>query len=163
LQDNRKGSVFLKKLNSSGLIEKAQFVYIGAGHLEHFSHSSTLALGFLRDELSLQIAYCAADLLIHPALIDNLPNTVAESMGCGTPALSYAVGGLPDMVVPHKSGWLVRELDVDSMLQTLDSLLSANALSQIRESTRAHAKSLFSTRIVGDQYKSHFISYLTKE
>ena len=32
----------------------------------------------------MQIAYNAADLVLHPAPIDNLPNTVAESMSAGT-------------------------------------------------------------------------------
>jgi glycosyltransferase involved in cell wall biosynthesis len=54
----------------------------------------------------LRVVYAAADLFIITSLIDNLPNTVMESLFCGTPVLGANTGGIPDMVVPGQSGWL---------------------------------------------------------
>ena len=67
------------------------------------------SLGFIQDELTMQIAYMLPILSYIQHQIDNLPNTVAEAMCAGTPILAFQTGGLPEMVVPGKSGWLVPE------------------------------------------------------
>lgn len=46
------------------------------------------------------IAYSAADLFLLPTRADNLPLILQESMACGTPMLSFKVGGVPDLARP---------------------------------------------------------------
>ena len=65
------------------------------------------ALGYLKDDVQLASAYSAADFFVLPSLEDNLPNTVLESMSCGTPVLALDVGGSRDMIVDGHTGWLV--------------------------------------------------------
>jgi len=50
--------------------------------------------------------FSAADVFIIPSLIDNLPNVVLESLFCGTPVIGADTGGIPEMVIPRKTGWL---------------------------------------------------------
>ena len=50
------------------------------------------------------------DLLFHPAPVDNLPNTVAEAMSCGTPVLALD-SGLPEMIIGGETGWLVNKIE----------------------------------------------------
>ena len=56
---------------------------------DSFKNENIKSIGFIEDEITIQIAYHAADILVHPAPIDNLPNTVAESISCGTPVLAF--------------------------------------------------------------------------
>ena len=65
----------------------------------------TLSLGFVTQEHLKAIVYSASDLLIFPTLADNLPNTILESMACGTPVLSYNTGGVADMVKHLETGY----------------------------------------------------------
>ena len=37
-----------------------------------------------------------------PSIEDNLPNTVVESMSCGTPVAAFNIGGMPDMIENRK-------------------------------------------------------------
>ena len=100
----RKGGGILKSILESGVTDKAQILLIGEG--TSIQNKNIKSLGFINDEITIQIAYHAADLLLHPAPVDNLPNTVAESISCGTPILAFKTGGVPEMVIPEKVvGW----------------------------------------------------------
>ena len=57
-----------------------------------------------------------------PSLIDNLPNTVLESLFCGTPVLGSNVGGIPDMVVEGKTGWLFDPYSGDDLITVLNHI-----------------------------------------
>jgi glycosyltransferase involved in cell wall biosynthesis len=52
------------------------------------------------------LALSAADILVHCALADNLPNVIMEAFACGTPALGFRVGGVPEMIREGETGWL---------------------------------------------------------
>jgi len=50
--------------------------------------------------------YSAINLFLCPSRADNLPNTVLESLACGTPILGSDAGGIPDMARPGQTGWV---------------------------------------------------------
>src|SRR5262249_28258762 len=58
----------------------------------------TLDLGYISDDRRKVICYSAADLLAHPTRADNLPLIPLESIACGTPVVSFRIGGVPDLV-----------------------------------------------------------------
>ena len=163
LDEERKGGTTLKQILSSSLPDLAQFVLIGNGKgYEKSDRTKINSLGFVRDEITMQLAYNAADLLLHPAPIDNLPNTVSESMSCGTPVLAFDTGGLPEMVIPEKSGWLVSEIDHESIARELGSIVNSRAYETLRESTQQTAFDLFHHKEVAQSYKNHFQMVKTK-
>jgi glycosyltransferase involved in cell wall biosynthesis len=110
----------------------------------------------VQDEITLRIAYHAADVLLHPARVDNLPNTVAESMSCGTPVLAFETGGIPEMVIPNKSGWLVGDMNTKAMIKELNSILQSNQTNHLRETTKENAQVLFNEEKVADDYFKAF-------
>lgn len=63
-------------------------------------------LGKLNKDIELVNAYNAADIFILPSLQDNLPNTIMESLACGTPIVAFNIGGIPDMICHLKTGYL---------------------------------------------------------
>ncbi len=81
-------------------------------------------VGSVANDRQLSVIYSAADIFVIPSLQDNLPNTVLESMACGTPVLGFDLGGIPDMVRPGITGMLVPPKDVAAlgaaMVQLLD-------------------------------------------
>ncbi len=52
--------------------------------------------------------YSASDIFILPSREDNLPNTILEAMSCGTPVVSFRVGGIPDLVENGRTGYLAQ-------------------------------------------------------
>lgn len=73
------------------------------------------AKGTLRDDISLAVLYSAADVFVCPSREDNLPNTVAEAMACGTPCAAFAINGLPDMITHRIDGWLAKPFDPEDL------------------------------------------------
>lgn len=49
--------------------------------------------------------YQAADLYLHAARADTFPTTVLEALGCGTPVIATAVGGIPEQIKSLEIGY----------------------------------------------------------
>ncbi|MCK5482613.1 MAG: glycosyltransferase [Gemmatimonadetes bacterium] len=68
-------------------------------------------LGYLDDDHLKTIAYSAADLFLFPTRADVFGLVSIESQACGTPVVSFRVGGVPDHVRPGETGWLAEPED----------------------------------------------------
>ena len=91
-------------------------------------------LGYLSEERAKAVAYSAADLFISPTRNDNLPLVLLESMACGTPLVSFRVGGVPDLVCSEITGYLAEPENVkdfrDGIIQLLEDEPLRNQISQ---------------------------------
>ena len=81
-------------------------------------------------------------------------------MSSGTPVLAFSTGGLPEMVIPGKSGWLASVISAASMVEKLEFVLASKDYDNLRESTKELARLLYDSRNVGNQYIKHFKTVL---
>jgi glycosyltransferase involved in cell wall biosynthesis len=84
-------------------------------------------LGRLGDDISLALAYSAADVFVAPSTEENLANTVIEAMACGVPCVAFDVGGMPDIVHPGRNGYLATPFATDDLARGIVSVLEAGA------------------------------------
>jgi glycosyltransferase involved in cell wall biosynthesis len=82
-------------------------------------------------------AYRAADVFVLPSLEDNLPNTVLESMACGTPVAAFRIGGIPEMVQDPDTGALALAGDGADLARAISSLLDHPDPAQLAARARA--------------------------
>jgi glycosyltransferase involved in cell wall biosynthesis len=68
-------------------------------------------LGWLHDDISVSLLYAAADVFVAPSIQENLPNTILESMACGTPCVAFRQGGVPDLVDHEQNGYLAKPFE----------------------------------------------------
>jgi len=87
------------------------------------NRSAERYLGNLTTDEEMVKAYRAADLYIHPARMENAPCTIQESLACGTPVLAFAVGGIPEMVQPGSTGFLVAPVHESALAKDLEKAL----------------------------------------
>jgi len=80
-------------------------------------------IGYISDENVMAEIYSAADIYVITTLEDNLPNTVLESMACGTPVVGFNTGGLCDMVVNGVNGILVPARNAQALSESVLMLL----------------------------------------
>lgn len=106
----RKGYSELKKaLTLLKNKKNIQLVIFGASQGEPIEGIDTLYLGHLNDDISLKIAYSAADAFITPSLAENLSNVIMESLACGTPVVAFDIGGNSDMIEHKINGYLAKD------------------------------------------------------
>ena len=74
-------------------------------------------MGTLSDDLSLAIVYSAADVFVLPSTQENLPNTVMEAIACGTPCVTFDIGGMPDMIEHQQNGYLAQPYKFEDLAQ----------------------------------------------
>lgn len=80
-------------------------------------------LGAIHDDPLLAVIYSAADVFVLPTLADNLPNGIIESMACGTPVVSFDVGGVSEAVRHMDTGYLARAQDAKDLARGLRVVL----------------------------------------
>jgi len=141
LKDERKGFDLLLEAWGQGR-KDATLALFGRNGQER---KGIVNLGSIDTDEAMADAYRAADLYVHPARQENAPCTIQESLACGTPVLAFAVGGIPEMVVPRKTGFLVARLSPESLAETLASALAdPEQLREMRERCRKYAEEIWS-------------------
>ncbi|GAB4178150.1 MAG: hypothetical protein OHK0026_16210 [Rhodocyclaceae bacterium] len=82
------------------------------------------------DPVAMARLYEDCDLMLNPALADNMPNSVLEALACGLPVVSTRVGGVPWLVEDGVTALLVPPADADAMARAALRLLAEPALAR---------------------------------
>jgi len=90
-----------------------------------------------------------------------LPNVVMEAIACGTPVVGFPVGGVPEMVNPGSTGWLMDEVSPEALARTLDVALDdLDRGVDLRERCRAQAEAEYDVSIQAKRYLELFRSLM---
>lgn len=103
-------------------VELVVFGSTGSSEIEN-SGFITHFLGDIYDDKKLVDLYSSVDVMIVPSRQDNLPNTVSESLACGTPVVAFDIGGIPEMIEHEVSGYLAKAFDPDDLARGVEYVL----------------------------------------
>ena len=167
--DKRKGFHLLQpalaKLSHNGWQSKLELMVVGASEPENPPELGfkTHYLGTLNDDLTLALAYSAADVFVAPSLQDNLPNTVLEAIACGTPCVAFDIGGMPDMVEDRVNGYLAKPYEIDDLVRGISWILEDEARTQtLSRQAREKAEREFALLIQARRYEAIYREILAK-
>ncbi|MBL7805669.1 MAG: glycosyltransferase family 4 protein [Saprospiraceae bacterium] len=113
-----------------------------------------IAPGLIQSPEELAILYSAADAFVIPSLEDNLPNTVMESLACGTPVIGFQTGGIPEMVTHRQEGYIVPQKDVNGLAEGIKWILGMGEMEygKLRRQARTKVEQEYSNILVAKQY-----------
>jgi glycosyltransferase involved in cell wall biosynthesis len=144
-KDRRKGIRYLvealDRLAGDKLRDELELAVLGTSKPEK-DFGITLPvhyLGYVEEVARLVRCYSAADVFVAPSEQDNFPSTVLESLACGTPAIAFHVGGIPDLIEHRRDGYLVKPFDTTDLGEGIRWVLSDPSRS-VELSKRARQK-----------------------
>jgi len=134
LLDKRKGGVYLeealKKIVAQESFQNVTVLLMGkdASSCPVPPILRKHVIDLISDDTVLAKAYAAADVFVLPTLADNLPNGALESMACGTPVITFRVGGVPEAVRHMETGYLAAVHSSDDLARGINLLLGDRQL-----------------------------------
>jgi glycosyltransferase involved in cell wall biosynthesis len=67
----------------------------------------------------------AARVLVQPTFSEGLPVVIMEAMALYRPVLATFIAGIPELVRPGETGWLIPAASVDELASAMEACLSA--------------------------------------
>jgi glycosyltransferase involved in cell wall biosynthesis len=130
-RQNKGGEVLLKAIHGLPPALQKDLVLLlmgeGGNVLANVTGLDVRSMGYVGGARLKTVLYTAADLFVLPTFGEGLPNVLLESMACGTPIVSFDVGGVPDLVRPGVTGYLAVPADVDDLRHGILMLLEDTA------------------------------------
>ena len=157
--NNRKGFIFLKMAFEELADNNLVLCAVGNNKIAIESKINLIELGSINDEKMMSMAYSAADVFVIPSLMDNLPNTVLESLMCGTPVIGFPIGGILDMVQNEINGYITNDISSESLKETLLNFLNNHVTFSATE-IRTKAIEKYDLLIQANQYINLYKSVL---
>ena len=118
-------------------------------------------VNYLSNEKDIAELYNAADLFVTPSLQDNLPNTIVEAMACGTPCVGFNVGGIPEMIIHQRDGYVADYCDSLDFAQGIAWCLNDTRHSALSAAARATALATYSESIAAQRYQAVYQAALS--
>jgi glycosyltransferase involved in cell wall biosynthesis len=141
IQDPRKGFTYLR--NALKLLPESsdiELVVFGSDQPEQLDVNLPVhQIGRLQDNVSMVLLYSACDGFALPSLQDNLPNTLLESLACGTPCIAFDTGGISDIIQHQQNGYLAKFKDTQDLAHGIQWTLAQSLLpTTIHQNTVDH-------------------------
>ena len=102
--------------------------------------------------------YSAADVMVNPTHGDNFPTVNLEALACGTPVVTYDVGGSPE-AIDSETGIVVNEGDLSELKEA--AVQMAHKKPEISDACRNRAVRLYDQEVFAKNYIDLYQQILT--
>ncbi|UII24842.1 glycosyltransferase family 4 protein [Fulvivirga maritima] len=140
--------------------ENAQLWLVGDGKLRKkletkvseldLTHSIKF-LGFRNDVISL---IKAADIMVMPSKIEGLPGVILEAMSCKVPVVASNVGGIPEVIIDGKTGYVLREFKAINYLNIINILDQSDVYQKVQSNQRRMIQKTFLMDKISNEFES---------
>lgn len=111
------------------------------------------SLGRLNDDVTLALAYAAADVMVVPSVQEGFGKTAIEAMACGTPVVSFDSTGLKDIVEHFENGYRAECFSAEDLARGIEWVLAnEDRWWRLSEQARAQVNARFSFEVQSAQY-----------
>jgi glycosyltransferase involved in cell wall biosynthesis len=118
-------------------------------------------MGHVSDDTTLALLYSAADVMVTPSKLENLPQSATEAQACACPVVAFDCTGLPEVVEHLATGYLARPFDPADLAHGIAWVLEDPARrAMLRRAARDRAQRLWSPEAVVPAYLSLYASVI---
>ena len=108
-------------------------------------------------DISLALAYSAADVFVAPSVQENLANTVVEALSCATPCVAFNIGGMPDMITHKENGYLAKPFETDDLAEGIKWIIENDKGYQyLSTNARMKAVNSYSIDRIANMYEQKY-------
>lgn len=159
VSDKRKGIDYL--IEAAKLIEDKNIMFVIAGakgdEIAQQLPGLSVNIGYIDPDIMPDL-YNAADVFVTPSLQENLPNTIMESMACGTPCVGFNIGGIPEMIDHKKNGYIAEYRNAEDLANGLLWTLFETGSETLSTNAREKVLAKYSQQKIANQYKGIYAS-----
>lgn len=121
------------------------------------------SLGYLHDDVSMRLAYSAADVFVAPSIQEAFGKTLVESMACKTPVVCFDATG-PGGIVTHKiDGYKAKPFDSVDLAKGIQWVLHESDYGELSEEARKTALMKFDSAVIAKKYIEVYENLIAKE
>jgi glycosyltransferase involved in cell wall biosynthesis len=96
--------------------------------------------------------YALCDVFVLPSIYEALSISILEAMSCGKPVIASNVGGIPELIINNKNGYLVSPNNPEKFADAILLLYNnPEKAYQIGRENRLKAEKLFSLNFMADK------------
>lgn len=159
LDDPRKGGPYLleamRRLQQNYPAQDIRLLVLGSKSSRHARVTGVNVhfAGHLHDDQTIALYYSAADVIAIPSMNEVLPNVAVEGMACGRPCVTFAIGGMSEVVTSGETGVVAQAFSIDALASGLiDCIMTRSIWLEMGKNARAKALRDYDIRQATRQY-----------
>lgn len=110
----------------------------------------TSYVGYLHDKITMAALYSAADTFVVPSRYDACPQTVIESLACGTPVVAFDTSGQRDLIDHREDGYLADPYDPRNLATGIEQVVEHSA--ELGKQGREKTVENYDIEVIANQY-----------
>ena len=154
----RKGAdILLEAINKLGNPARYLLMLVGKGG-DIWAEKTSVEIklmGFVRDPQELADIYSAADVVVIPSAVENLPNVLIEALAYGRAVIASDAGGMRDGIRHMETGYLSKLGDAEDLANGLEQVLNDEIVQQKME---VASRKLFEKQFTSEQEISRIVN-----
>lgn len=140
------------------LYEKSdiKFELVVVGQSVEFDSNYPFTINSLGEILSDEILvnlYSSVDVLVVPSRAEAFSQVTLEAQSCGLPVVGFDIGGIPDILIHKKTGWISPAYDLIDFSEGIHWILSVEGRAEeLGKDGRTHVIENFSSKRIAQLY-----------
>ena len=126
LKNKIKGGDYLIKI-MKGFLNKINVIFLCVGD-KKIKEKNLINFGYISDKQKLNEFYNLSDVFLYSSLAEIFPLIPIEAMACGLPVVAFEIGPLKEIINDNYDGFLVKNINEKSLLDTVNILLENDDL-----------------------------------
>lgn len=149
-----KGDKYVQAVVNRLIVEGYDVLLVNVGgDKKGYENDYLYHVGYISSEEEMAEIYNTFDIYLYPSLADTCPLVISEAMACGVPIVTFATGGIPELVQHGETGYVSPFKDVDALYEYTKHLVTSPFLrEEFSKKARAYCVDHFDHRLITQQY-----------